>query len=360
MRPNHVFGLVCILSPYPGLGTAAFPSAHTSRDAVIQTVYEFYSETWVENLANRANGNILTTIIGRPEVWEVNPFHHTAELLYTFPRATSTLGIAEVAPDKFAVAVGNLSATTIVGTLGSWSVWTLDLSHTRSYPPHPHMDAVHVAQPADAVKIADIPDAVFLNGMTTLPTAPHTILVGDAALGVVYSVNVLTGEHSIAMDNPAFKPNPSAPFTLGLNGIQMHSGDDHLYFTNSFRSPVLARIPLHANGTAAGPVETILSVTPFPTHLGAQGDDFALDAAGNAWITGDPSNNVARVTTSGEATQVVGGVNSTAIVGPTAAHFGRTERDRKILYVVTNGGMANPPLSGVVGGKVIALDTTDL
>jgi hypothetical protein len=46
------------------------------------------------------------------------------------------------------------------------------------------------------------------------------------------------------------------------------------------------------------------------------------------------------------------------VAGDTACHFGRRQTDRKTLYVVTDGGLADPVNGTVVeGGKAIALDT---
>ncbi|KAK5125023.1 hypothetical protein LTR85_001214 [Meristemomyces frigidus] len=356
MRANHLFPLLPVTA-YLTCDTVALPVADSDSDGgAVNLIYEFPNETWVENLAIRANGNILTTIIGRPEVWEVFPCNHTAQLVHTFPDATSALGIAEVEPDVFAIASGTFDLVTVTGTKGTWSIWTIDLSQHKSYQ---RADGGWNASSFGAMKVADIPEAIFLNGMTTLASEHHTILVADSALGVIFKVNTATGVYSIAIDDSALKPNTSIPFALGVNGIQT-SGDGYLYFTNSAQAPFLARVLLSANGTAAGPVETILAESPYPTNNGFQADDFALDAESNAWITGDPSDYLVKVTPSGGATQVLGGINSSVIAGDTAAQFGRTARDKKTLYIVTNGGLPYPPASGIVGGNVIAVDTEGL
>ncbi|KAK5711547.1 hypothetical protein LTR15_012388 [Elasticomyces elasticus] len=333
----HITSIVAFLC------LAAQPCFSAASHPGLRNIYEFSNETWVENLAIRANGNILTTIIGKPEVWNVDPIAHTATLVYRFPNAESVTGIAEVSPDVFSVAVGNWSVPRGTGIPGSWSVWTLQL--------HPGQEKFHVQ------KATDIPHAVFLNGMTALPTEPYTALIGDSVLGLIYKVHALTGVYSTALDLAELKPNLTAAFVLGVNGIQS-DGHHSLYFTNSFQPPFLARVPLAPNGSASGPVHTILARTPFATNLGGQADDFALDTAGNAWMTGDPSNYLVKVTPDGNATLIAGGSDMSVLAGDTAAHFDRFpgRGGRKTLYVVTNGGIALPPVSGVVGGKVYALD----
>ncbi|KAK5740010.1 hypothetical protein LTR17_004907 [Elasticomyces elasticus] len=275
---------------------------------------------WVENLAVRANGNILTTIIGKPEVWNVDPIAHVATLVYRFPNAESVTGIPEVSPDVFCVAVGNWSVPRGTGIPGNWSVWTLQ--------PLRQEDKFHVQ------KATDTPHAVFLNGMTTLPTESYTALIGDSVLGLVYNRIRFGSER-----HPERRP----PLPLL-----------HQQLPASFPGPD----PLASNGSVSGPVHTILARTPFATNLGGQADDFALDAAGNAWMTNDPSNYLVRVTPDGNATLVAGGSDMSVLAGDTAAHFDRRpgRGGRKTLYVVTNGGIALPPVSGVVGGKVYALD----
>ena len=106
-------------------------------------------------------------------------------------------------------------------------------------------------------KVVDITEAVFLNGITTIPASPSTVLVADSFLRVVYSVDTKTGAYAAALDEPAFKPLASAAFLLGINGIRVSSDGHYIYFTNSFRAPLLGRMPITSKGTAAGSVETI-------------------------------------------------------------------------------------------------------
>ncbi|KAK4896924.1 hypothetical protein LTR27_005171 [Elasticomyces elasticus] len=337
----------------------AFPVASTSAQA-IRTVYEFPNTTWVENLAVRPNGHILTTIIGLPEVWNVDPFLQTAELVYTFPSpANSVLGITETEPDVFAVVVGFFNPATISGLKGSYSIWSIDLreEHWNDSPHHHHQPPANGTQ-AQVNKITDIPSAVFLNGLTAIPSSRgELVLVGDSFLGLIYSVNLRTGAFAIVLDEPEFKPLPTALFLLGVNGIHVSAKSDYLYFVNSFQVPLLGRVPITDKGTAAGPVEIVVSKTDFLRNEGFQADDFALDGENTAWIAGNPSGYLLKITSEGEVTEVIGG-NSTLIAGDTAAAFGRGGQS-EVLYLVTNGGLAYTA-DGVVGGKVVAVDTKEL
>ncbi|KAK5718128.1 hypothetical protein LTR17_015850 [Elasticomyces elasticus] len=342
----------------------AFPVTSTSaQHDVVRTVYEFPNTTWVENLVVRPNGHILTTIIGLPEVWNVDPVSQTAELVYTFPSpANSVLGITETEPDVFAVVVGFFNPATISGLKGSYSIWSIDLRgeehRDNNSPHHHHQPSSNDTQGAQVNKVTDIPSAVFLNGLTTIPSSPgELVLVGDSFLGVVYSVNVRTGTFAIVLDEPEFKPLQTALFLLGVNGIHVSAKSDYLYFVNSFQVPLLGRIPITNNGTASGPVEIVVSKTDFLRNEGFQADDFALDGENTAWIAGNPSGYLLKITSDGNVTEVIGG-NSTLIAGDTAAAFGKG-RQSEVLYLVTNGGLAYTA-DGVVGGKVVAVDTKEL
>ncbi|KAK5713394.1 hypothetical protein LTR17_017575 [Elasticomyces elasticus] len=209
-------------------------STPAQHDVAIRTVYEFPNTTWVENLAVRPNGHILTTIIGLPEVWNVDPISQTAELVYTFPSpANSVLGITETEPDVFAVVVGFFNPATISGLKGSYSIWSIDLreEHRDGSGPHHHHQSPPNGTQAHVNKVTDIPSAVFLNGLTTIPSSRgELILVGDSFLGVIYSVNLRTAAVAIVLDEPEFKPLQTALFLLGVNGIHVSAKSDYLYF----------------------------------------------------------------------------------------------------------------------------------
>ena len=57
---------------------------------------------------------------------------------------------------------------------------------------------------------------------------------------------------------------------------------------------------------------------------------------------------------------MAGGLHDPTVAGATSATFGRASRDEKTLYIVTNGGQADPSASGQKGGQVLAYDTRSL
>jgi hypothetical protein len=206
----------------------------------------------------------------------------------------------------FAVVVGNYSVSQYKGILGSFSIWTINLTSGSPI----------------VKKVASIPDAQTLNGLTTVSSS--LILVADSAVGAVYSVNI--------------KFQPSAQFPLGINGI--HIRGSTLYFTNSAQG-TLGKVPITSSGAAARAISIVAN--------GIAYDDFALDSAGNALITSHPNSIVEVVPAGGVQVTIA---NSTQIIQPTAAVFGNSPATQGTLYVVTAGQVSG---STIVSGQVLAI-----
>jgi hypothetical protein len=338
LSPVILFGLLVSFSST----LVAFPYPPSPSTSPIKTIYEFPNETWVENLAVRSSGELLLTLITTPDLYQLDPFSPTeAILIHSFPNATSVLGISEIQPDVFAVVVGNWSDATFTTFNGSYSIWKVDLQSFQ------RNGIGKFVSKASVSKIASLPEASFLNGMTLLAPLSAYLLIADSGLGVVWRLNYLTGEYEIVLDNALMKsvPNPLG-ITLGINGVHTRNGD--LYFTNSVQD-LLARVPISATGTATGSYEVVAE--------NGSGDDFAFDKQGNAYIAQDPGDALQQVTPAGKVTVLAGSTNSTILEGDTSAAFGRTWRDSDTLYVTTNGGIAGLVAgTNVVGGKVLAVD----
>jgi sugar lactone lactonase YvrE len=209
-------------------------------------------------------------------------------------------------------------------------------------------------------KIVDIPSAGFLNGMTAVPSVPDILLTADSGNGLIYRIDVSSKTWSVFLDDPTLKPNLTATVKLGVNGV--HARDGYLYFDNTFQSPLLARVPYHAeNATVARPVEIILKSATFPLSKGrGQADDFTFDYAGNTWLSSASSSVVKLDLKKKTQTLLAGGPDDVVLLGSTSTAFGRTEKNRDVLYITTNGGIADPSVAGLTGGKVLALDTRRL
>ena len=145
------------------------------------------------------------------------------------------------------------------------------------------------------------------------------------------------------------KPTP-ANTALSINGVK--TCDGALYFTNSDTQSFI-RVPIDPNdGTATGSA-TILAQNVTGV------DDFTLDYRGSAWLALDGANELGHLPAGTSQVQVVaGGVNSTALAGPTAARFGMgAGREAMNSYVSTTGGFPSYVSEHfAVGGGVVKVD----
>ncbi|KZP21467.1 hypothetical protein FIBSPDRAFT_860646 [Athelia psychrophila] len=297
---------------------------YSSLGVTTTSIGKLPNGSWAENLAVRANGQLLVTLLTAPEIYQIDPFgSHETKLVKQLPVAGGLLGITEIQHDVFAVVAGNLSLP------GSCSVWKVDVNHT----------------PAKSTKIADVLPAVILNGATPLNENGSAILVADSGAGVVYRIDTHSGNYTVVLDDPTMKiaANSTAPF--GINGV--HIKGHYLYYTSSTQM-LFARIPIHPDGTAAGPAEII-------ARSGLK-DDFTFDRAGYAYVATNSDNTVQKITPSGNVTVIAGNINSALFAGATAAQFGRTIADSSVLYVTTDGEFTNAAGTTVLGtGGVVAI-----
>lgn len=347
MLPN----VITALSMLSGCAIAAEIYDSCSSKADSRTIYQFPNNTYVENLAVRPNGQILVSVLTSPQLWLIDPeLPGRAVLVHEFPSVLGLSAIVEYQPDVFAVAGGNVSLSTGEAFVDSWSIWSLDLGGLNITS----NESVS-GQPPAVSQIADVPSALFLDGMALLSGPDKQLLiVGDVKTGAIYSVDIATGEYAAVINNTFTAPAPDYAFGLsGTNGIQIHN--DVMYFAN-FGQKTLNRVRLDADdGTPVGEFETIAHTL---TELD-QWDDFALDDEDNAWMAAGGANTIQKVNTrTGDVSIVAGDVNSTAIAEPTSAKFGRREGDLTVLYVTTAGGLATPVDGHItVGGQLVAVRT---
>ena len=141
---SRVFG-----SPVVSQDTGEFPT---------RLVYQFPNGSRAENIAVRPNGDLLITRVDVPEIYLINPSSAspTATLLHRFNDKLSTSGIAETAPDTFAVITGNSSLQDGVFTPvpGSFSIYSISF-------PSPSSDTANIS------KITDLTTPIFPNGQLT-------------------------------------------------------------------------------------------------------------------------------------------------------------------------------------------------
>ena len=179
------------------------------------------------------------------------------------------------------------------------------------------------------------------------------MLAADSAKGVVWAVDVETGDSRIAISDPLMLP--TSAFPLGINGL--HIRDQTLYFTNSALD-LFAKIPIHHDGTAAG---SAVNISHAPAD--ASYDDFAISENSDlAFLVTNTGNSLEDVGLRGEPQVIVAGnLNSTELAEPTSAAFGRGEGGEGVVYVTTGGGLV-APVNGdeTVGAQLVAVDIRGL
>ncbi|KAK0724212.1 hypothetical protein B0H67DRAFT_482473 [Lasiosphaeris hirsuta] len=309
-------------------------------------VTQFPDPSWIENIAVRANGDLLLTqssFLPGAQLFSVDPSGPSpiaATVAHTFPTVTTLLGITEAAPDLFVLVGGNAT------TPGSFFAWTIDFG--RAAP-----GALPVV-----TEIAHLADAVVPNGVTSVPAHGHgeigVVLVADSIAGVVWRVDVASGAYEVAVQVPELARPPGANSSVvGANGLKWHKG--YLYWTNSVLVGVY-RVKVGRDGKVedGAVVEKVAAIDA--SFL----DDFAVDEDGVVWVVTNSDNRLLAVRAgSGESVVVEGGVGDLTVLGGTAAAFGRGRSDGKVLYVTTCGGIRGSLLYGgtTEGAKVVAVDT---
>ena len=319
-------------------------SKTSSSSLPITTVHQFSLGTWVEGLDFRSNGKLLVNVLTSPDMYQIDTTTGQTQHVTTITNATGLYGITEVSLDQFYVASGKLSLLAGTTNIGSWAIHHVDMSLFDK-----------LGRPKYVNKITSFPTAK-INGLTTLDPIRGLILACDDRNGVVYRVNVYTGENVIVADDPLMKPVANSTVKNGINGIKIRDG--FLYFTNT-GAGTFSKVPIDRNGKQTGPG---VIIAQNPEKQG--GDDWTFDANGNAYIGDNPNNWVNLVRAGSSTTEIIaGGPNSTSVMGPTALEFGPSAQDKKrgSVYVTYQGGIAQYSTGQYTqGGGVLRIDTSSL
>jgi len=197
--------------------------------------------------------------------------------------------------------------------------------------------------------IGNLPNARLLNGVTTVGNGSDYVLIADPIAGVVWRLNLETAQYDAVLNETATQPvgTFAADGGFGVNGV--HAKNGSLYFTNTNLG--FYRVPIYDNGTKAGDVEQLVNFT--------SSDDFTFDGEGGVYVARGAVDLISKITPAGNLTSLEY-ENPDALVlveGNTAVKFGRTESDRRTLYVTTNGGYTGL-VNGTAeqGGRVLAID----
>jgi sugar lactone lactonase YvrE len=269
-----------------------------------QTIAEYPAQTFLENLAVNARGDIFITSLEDGKILRVTAKGVKSEF------ATIAGKIAGLAFDR--------NENLIV------SGWAEGKT--------PSVFIVDKA--GKLVSTTPIDGAMFLNGITWL--RGDTFLIADSYKGAIWAFDAKAQRAAIWLaDASLARSNEKNPFPA-VNGLKVFRNT--LYATNTERQTLL-RIPISADGKAGQPAVFVEKMN---------GDDFALDVRGNLYVTTHVFNNVVKITPQGKMTIIA--ELAQGLAGCTALAF-----NREALYVVTNGGMTLPPAGGVQSAKVVRL-----
>lgn len=334
------------------LAVSARPRPSIPTDLTVSVLHDFGYPSWLENLALRSSGEILTTRMDTPALYQVNHLTGTPVEIATWNGTQwgGCLGIAEGKTDKFYVILAALfEEETFLKTGGVNSIFEVDMNTFRLAA-----DGTTVKANATVSHITDIPEADFLNGMATLDDS-H-VFVSDVYSGTAYLVDVETGDYTLAVDDPLMKWSVAGdppPTYLGSNGLKVHGG--HLYWSNT-AAGFLARVRIGADGLPVG--ESSVAVTNV-----AKADDFQFSSDGRVFVaqnqmdTLSVASPVATGNVSVAAIAVAGSNVSTVLAGVTSPKFGRTAQDSNRLYLSTSGALGLPINGSVtVAGTISYID----
>ncbi|KAI1075523.1 hypothetical protein F5B20DRAFT_585119 [Whalleya microplaca] len=305
-----------------------------------KTIFQFNETgTWLENVAVRPNGDLLMSMLTpHSSLYTLKrPYSSSPEasLVHTFDGANGLGGITEISPDTFAVIAGQYSGagSPVPGTYAIWEVSFRNSTHSVR-------------------KITDIPEAGLANGIATVPTyGGKVVLISDSFLGSLWRLDTQTGRYESVMKVTEMGVKDGAEFPIGINGVKVRDG--YVYWTNSalveiFRTRIDGRGYPVSNTT----VEKIATIDA------PMLDDFAIDKSGLLWVATNAGDTVDIVRPNGSYKAAVGSAKEFTVAGDTAVAFGRTLRDKDILYAVTCGALSAPINNRSEPAKVVAVDTT--
>ncbi|KAF4549552.1 Hypothetical protein D9617_21g097730 [Elsinoe fawcettii] len=310
-----------------------------NNSSALRTIYQFPPRHWIENIAVRKTGELVATDIAQSQVYLVDPNKPGIEppVVAKFPTNTSLTGITEVSRDEFYI-------QSVQG-----DVYSFKFQPNSSAVYRVSLQDYHRTGIAEVGPPINITTAIVLNGMTTLNAEKGIVLLSDSVGGVIYSLNVRTEQYEIVLDDALLKPDFTMNPPFGVNGIRIVG--KYLYFANTNFGRT-ARVPVDlGTGRPTREIEVISENVP-------AADDFAVDEkTGTVYVAQNVANSVSSVHPDGTAKLLTGGVNSTQLLGPVSAQFGRGKWDRKTLYISTDG-LGTDLVTGerLAAGKIAALD----
>jgi sugar lactone lactonase YvrE len=269
----------------------------------------FPKPAFIENIAGDDHGNLYVTSIDEGKVYRVDSTGSVEGYAKTDGRLT---GIVAVDDKTF--------------LCGGWSA--------EGVPTIYFLDGQQRLIPRLSVT-----EALFFNGIAAL--APGSFLICDAYAGWLWKYDLDSNQATPWLRHELLTridPNNAMP---AANGIKVYG--DTVFVSNTARNTLLA-IPL----MAGQPGEPVIYLDDINL------DDFAIDTDGTIYATTHIFNSVIEIKP-GRPASVIADIEH-GLAGSTAAMLGRTDSDRRSLYVTTNGGLSLPPAGGLEDGKIVKIE----
>jgi hypothetical protein len=296
----------------------------TAALADISPIASFPPHFFLENLAVRADGSILVTVLNRKQLWYVpapsggQPVNPTP--VHTFDGFA--MGIVETEPDIF-----------YVSTVNPTTLQRLDMG---GWPP---------GAPVKPTRVLTFDQPAGLNGACLMD--PHIILLADSLAGLVWRVDLaddgLTATASVWLHHHSMAPDPDNGLTSplgpqpGINGIRFAARTNVVHYTSTGQKLFMRVAVDPGSHTPVGEPEVVAA--------DITADDFCLDEnVGVAYLTTHTDNTIVRVPidagAEGATTCVVAGAPyNEQLVGPSSAAWARGQADYgRVAYVTTDGG----------------------
>ncbi|HWF69128.1 MAG TPA: hypothetical protein VG187_06100 [Mycobacterium sp.] len=292
--------------------------------ADISPIASFPPHFFLENLAVRADGSILVTVLNHKQLWYVpapiggQPVTPTP--VHTFDGFA--MGIVETQPDIFYVSTAGYA--------------TLERFDMRGWAPR---------TPVKSTRVLTFDQPAGLNGACLL--APRVILLADSLAGLIWRVDLaddgLTATASRWLQHHTMAPDPDNGLTSplgpqpGINGIRHAARTNIVYYTSTAQKLFMRVAVDPATHKPVGQPEVVAA--------DITADDFCLDEnTAVAYLTTHTDNTIVRVPINAgderATTSVVAGDPFTEqLVGPSSAAWARGRSDYgRIAYVTTDGG----------------------
>lgn len=255
----------------------------------VEVIYQFPPTMAPENTILRRNGQMLVTCLTCNVLSQVDPElgpdqeHRT---VFTFPDAViDVLGIDELSPDVFAVAVGqvdisdplNITSNLIRGPTGMWIV---DL---RDYQAPAYDSSLVRAHRVGGASLGGLFD-----GVAVINHEKGLVAATDFVEGNIWLVDIPNNRTTVLVNSLLLSASGgSLSSTLLANGLKYK--ENKLYFTGTVTG-TYGYVPVDLNtGRATGPIKVIY-------NYGFALDDFNYGPTGNVYFTtfADPDGGVIR------------------------------------------------------------------